>query len=415
VPAEREDRNIYYLVLQTAIVGVLNGGTGTFISVYLARIGASGLVVSLLTAAPALVTILMSLPSGSVTARQRDLVRYTAIAFGFVRSIHIFAALAAFAQADVAAGLIVLVWALSAIPSTLANTGWYDVMADAMSPRRRPMVNGVRWSLLGLFSGISVAVFGAVLDALPFPLGYQVVFLVSFIAGMMATWYYSRIEIPEKQPAGNSVATGWRSLVAELARPLTESAAFRQYVAACTVLRIGLFLPIGLFSVFWVNDLHATNTLIGLRTTVGNAALTVGYFAWGRAAVRLGPRRGLALAAGGLALYPLLTGLAPTPEWLFPAALVWGAFASGIDMSLFEGILEVSPADRRAQYVAMNTFIANTVALTAPVLGAVLAAASDIRVVMFTSSALHVATVFIVLWMALRTGWGSTRPAAHRT
>jgi MFS family permease len=321
-------------------------------------------------------------------------------------------AIVGFLDSAIAAPLIVVIWGLTGIPSTLANTAWYTVLADSVPARRRPAVNGFRWALVGLVSAGSVAIFGLMLDSLPFPTGYQVVFLVSFLAGALNVWFYAKLRIPDQIPAAAGPANSWRRRMQSVVMPLREGGAFVHYVIASSVLRVGLYLPIGLFSVYWVVGLGATDTFIGLRTLVGNLALTVGYYTWGRVASRLGHRRTLAFAAGGLGFYPILTGAAPSVEWLIPAALIWGLFASGIDVSLFEGILEVAPTDRRHQFVAVNTFLANVIALVVPLAGAIAAAVMGIPAVLFAAGILHFASVIMVWYLAIRAG---RTPAAPST
>src|SRR5581483_3698707 len=268
-----------------------------------------------------------------------------------------------------AAYVSVALWAASGIPSAIANNAWYGVLAEAVSPRRRPVVNGARWALLGFVSALCVALFGRTLDLLPFPLGYQLVFMVSAVGGAVGIWFYSRIEIPDREPRPPGAAQGWRARLAAIVGPLREGGEFLHYTIGTSVLRIGL------------------------RSTVGNVALTGGYYAWGRLAGRLGHRRTLGFAAGGLALYPALTAASPSVEWLLPAAFIWGLFASGIDMRLFEGLLEVCPTDRRAEFVAVNTFVANAIVFVAPILGASLADLFGIRPVLYLAAALHLAAV----------------------
>lgn len=401
-PASVEDRNVRHLIVQTAFAGAIQGGIVAFLPVMLARMGASGLTVSALNAGLALTTIVMALPSGPIVERQRRLVAWSARYFLLVRVCYVLIALAALLPFDLAAPISVALWALSGIPAALANNAWYGVLAGAVSPRRRPVVNGARWALLGLVSAICVAAFGRGLDLLPFPLGYQVVFVLSAAAGLAQMHWYARIEIPDRAPSPASPARSLRQSLLGIVGPLREGGEFLHYTIGTSVLRLGLHLPIGLFSLFWVNELQATDTWIGLRSTIGNIALTAGYYAWGRLTARLGHRRTLGFAALGLSFYPALTAASPTVEWLLPAALVWGLFASGIDMSLFEGLLDVCPADRRAEFVAVNTFVANAIAFVAPIAGAWLAASTSIRLVLAVSAALHLAAVAVVVVLSLR-------------
>jgi len=369
----------------------------------LARMGSSALTVSALSSGLALTTIAMALPAGPIVERQRELVAWSARYYYAMRAIFGAIAVAAFLPVPWAALACVALWAASGIPSAIANNAWYGVLAEAVSPRRRPAVNGGRWALLGFVSAVCVAGFGWALDLIAFPTGYQIVFLVSAVGGAVGIWFYSRIEIPTREPRlAPAAAGGWRRKLATISDPLREGGDFLHYTVGTSILRFGLNLPIGLFSLYWVNYLHASDTEIGLRSTVGNIALTGGYYAWGRLAGRLGHRRTLGFAAGGLALYPALTALAPDAFWLLPAALVWGLFASGIDMSLFEGLLEVCPADRRAEFVAVNTFVANLIMFGAPLIGAAMAEVMGIRPVLWMAAGLHLAAVGAVVVLSRR-------------
>jgi MFS family permease len=399
-----EDRNIRFLVLQTACAGVVNGGISTFLPVMLARLGASAVTVSMLSSGLALTSIAAALPAGPLVERQRELVGWSARYFYAVRVIFLLIALAAFLPPEWAAPACVVLWSLHGIPAAIGNNAWYGVLADAVSPRRRPVVNGARWALLGFVSAVCVALFGGLLDLLPHPTGYQLVFVVSALVGGLGIYLYSRLEIPNREPRVSTGVPSGRAgeRLRKLIAPLAEGGEFLHYTLGTSVLRLGLHLPIGLYSIFWVNELMASDTWIGLRSTVGNVALTAGYYAWGRLAARLGHRRTLGVAALGLSLYPALTAAAPSVEWLLPAALIWGMFASGIDMSLFEGLLDVCPADRRSEFVAVNTFVANLIAFVAPIAGATLAQAIGVRPVLWLSAALHLATVGVVAYLALR-------------
>jgi F0F1-type ATP synthase assembly protein I len=41
-------------------------------------------------------------------------------------------------------------------------------------------------------AGIAVALFGLLLDRTPFPAGYQVVFILSFVAGFLNMYYFAK-------------------------------------------------------------------------------------------------------------------------------------------------------------------------------------------------------------------------------
>lgn len=403
--ATREDRNIRRLMVQTALVGIVQGGIVTFLPVFLVRLGASAVTVSLLTSLPALVTIVLALPAGALASRWRNMVRMSAAFFWALRFCYLLVGAAALLDPGNAPLLIVAIWGLSAVPSTLGNAVFYDILADAVPPRRRPMVNGVRWALLGLVLAVSVALFGQILELLPFPGNYLLVFAASFVAGMLSTWFYSLIDIPLRQPPPRPGSLPWRARAAEFLQPLTEGGEFITFSAVTFVLRVGLFLPAGLYSVFWVRNLQASDAWIGLRATVESVALTAGYYFWGRLASRRGWPPVLVAAGVGVGICPVLTGLATRERlsMLLGVALLGGFFASGFDVSLFEWLLKTMPADRRPRFVAMNTALANLVAFVGPIVGAAVAERIGIPPVLFASGACLFASAGLAYWVRPKT------------
>ncbi len=383
-PATREDRNIRRLMAHTGLFGVVQGGVITFLPVLLARLGASATMVSLLTSLPALLTIALALPAGALVARWRNLVRESARCFYAIRLTYPPIALAAALLGPSAApALIVILWGLTAIPGTLGNTVFYDVLAEAVPPRRRAAVNGVRWALLGLVSAASVALFGQMLEALPWPYNYTLLFAICFVAGLLSTYSYSRIEVPLREP-GPCAKLAVR--LADLVEPLQQPG-FAIFSVVTLVMRWGLFLPSGVFTIFLVRNLRASDAWIGERTTLENGALTVGYYLWGRVANRLGPFRMLAMANVAVGGALCLAGLASvqTRWFLFIGALIGGFFVSAVDVSLFEWLLAVMPADERPRYVAVNTLLLNLVAFLAPLTGATVARWAGIPAVLFAA------------------------------
>jgi len=401
-PAGREDRNIRRLMFHTALFGVVNGGVITFLPVLLVRLGASAITVSLLTSLPALVTILFALPAGVLTSRWRQLVPLSARCFFSIRLSYLAIAGATLLRPEVAPLLIVAIWGLVAIPSTLGNTVFYDVLAEAVPPRRRAAVNGARWALLGLVSAASVALFGQILEALPWPGNYWLLFAACFAAGLLSTWHYSQIEIPAREPRPAAAGrASLRSRAGQLLEPLRRGSGFLTFSLVTLALRLGFFLPAGVFSIFLVRDLQASDAWIGGRMTVESSALTVGYYVWGRTANRLGHWRMLALASVVIGGGALLTGAAvPETRWfLLVAALSGGFFASAVDVSLFEWLLLIMPPSERPRYVAMNTALANLVACVAPLAGAAIAERARIPPVLFASGGCLFVCAALSYWL----------------
>ena len=164
------------------------------------------------------------------------------------------------------------------------------------------------------------------------------------------------------------------------------------FLGATIAYRIALNFPVALFSLYWVNVLGVHDTLIGLRGTVGNAALVIGYIYWGRSANRLTHRKVLFIAAIAYALYPVATAFSPSGVWLLPAAALWGLAASGLDIGLFDLMLSAWPTKRQPLFAAAHSMVVNAVVFMAPLLGAALANKTSLATVLVVAGIAQVVT-----------------------
>lgn len=403
------NRNIRFLFLDTGLVGVLSGGIGTFISVFLVRLEAPYYLIGLLTALPALVVMVFTVPLTSLLRGRRDVVRITVLARLGVRLCYLAVALAPlFFGGQGLAVAVVAIWALSALPDALGFPAWLITVAGVVPPSIRPRVNSGRWALLSIMSAVAVGIFGWLLDRLVFPVNYQVVFLISVVIGMGNLYLFGKIRLPDDwQPERATQATpgvGLRLRLDLFSSPVWQQRQYVRFIVAAFVYRLGLFLPQALFAIFWVQDLHASDTWIGLRTTAGNGALVFAYLVWGQIAVRRGNRLVLLLSTAGLGLYPVLTGMVYSVELLVPVALVWGIFAAGLDIAFFEAMLRSCPRDLRGMASAINTATANAAMFAAPLIGTTLAGAVGARPVLFLSGAISLLGWLLFYRLAVATG-----------
>ncbi len=398
-PQTREDRNILNFTIDTAWQGLMLGGISAFISVFVVRLGASSLLVSLLTSLPALIGVLLSFPAGAYVDRHADPIRLTNVTRWFHRSGFLLIALLPFFVRRHLAEWVVVIWTLTAVPGALLNLSWTAVVAEIIPPRRRASVNGMRWSLLSLVIAISVAVFGYLLENTPFPLGYQIVFAISFVGGMVSIYYFGRLVLPEKTAAAPAVSqvrrATWPERLREYGHDLRRTPLFVRYLLTTSVLRLALNLPAALYSIYWVRELNASDLWIGWQTTAHSLALIVGYYLWGRVATRKGHFPVLIACTLGLGLYPALTATIAAQAWLPLVALVSGFFITGIDLAFFDTLLHICPVERRSAYVALNTVLANLVIFAAPLLGSALAERLGIRAVLWLAGAVHIVSVIL--------------------
>ncbi|MFN8515728.1 MAG: MFS transporter [Thermomicrobiales bacterium] len=399
-------RNIRLLFFDMSWQGLITAGIGTFISVFLVRLGASPLMLGLLTALPALVTIVLSVPLMPLIERRNDLVRVVTITRIGSRGCFLFIALVPFVltgdRVALIAPVVVAFWGLSAVFSSATTPAFTAVLAEVVPPRERPRVNGGRWAAYSLVTAVCVAAMGWMLDLLSFPGNFQLVFGISVLAGFVSLAAFDRIRMPERAANAPRMRQGNPlRYFKELGVSSLKEPAFSAFLVTTFVYRLGLSLPIALYPLYWVNEVGASNAWIGYTTTASYGTLVVAYFLWGRYAPRIGSRRVLLIASFGLSFYPLLTPLVREPIWLIPVAFINGAFAAGIDISFFEGLLEASPPEHRASFAAVNASVANLAIFVGPILGTTLSGWVGLRVGFLVAGAFCLIGTALFYWLAV--------------
>ncbi|MGC8782492.1 MAG: MFS transporter, partial [Anaerolineae bacterium] len=307
-PAERNQRNV---VIDAIGVGI-TAGVGSFLSVFLVRLGASNFQVGLLTAMPALTGMLLAIPIGEFLSRRPNIVPWFATSRFFVLSCYLLTGLAPFLVGHQAPTAIIAIWALATLPQTLVSVAFTVVMGAVAGPGGRMTLMSRRWSILGLTNTVTVLIVGQLLNLFAFPLNYQVVFIGSTVGALISFIFSSSIKLPAVTvPAAEQP---FLTTLRQHSRMLRANRRFVNFTVSQFVFRWGLALAIPLFPIFWVRNLHASDQMVSVINSTTTFVTMIAYFVWARVSQRRGSRPVLLIASLGICFYPLLTALTPRPE-----------------------------------------------------------------------------------------------------
>jgi MFS family permease len=398
-----EAQNAWRLYNEVIWWGVMAGVAGTFLGVYAVRLGASARLMGLLTALPALVTSLWSIPAGRFLEGQRRRVPILLTAAALQRGGYLLVALMPFVTFLRQADLLVLLATLVTLPTVLFNVTFTALLADVVPPDKRAQVVSVRNLLLTSVSTATSLIGGWMLDHILFPYNYQILFAVAALASLLSLPHLRRLQVMEMEavpasPTRTRFLDRWRATV----RNLGQQSHFWRFAAGTFVYYWGLYLPIPLYNLYRVRELGASDAWIGLLTVAFNLASLVPYVIWGRLASRRGNRWVLLVSTAGLSLYPTLTGFSPSIEPLLLVSIWGGAFGPGFNISVFNALLENTPAEHRPSYVGIHTTMVNIAAFLAPLLGSALAGDWTARTVLIAAGGVRLLGVLAMLLLVPR-------------
>ena len=411
-------RNIWNLYLEIAYFGFLFGILNTFLNVYAIRLGASNNDVGLMTALPALVVALWSIPAARAVEAAPDRMRFILVN-GTLHRLGVAAlGLMPFVLTAFRAEAVVVIVTLLTVPQVMANIAFSALFADIVPSRQRAHVVAVRNTLLGLTSTLASFLGGLYLGVLPgewpfgalfsFPLNYQLLFLLGFVASIVGIVFLSRVRArqPLRQPASSAILDTRLVLerVSQFTALILNQRAFSRFTLAMLVFNWGLFLPAPLYSIYWVRNLHASDAFIGLLLTVQSITSMLVYPLLPRLVRRTGNRGLVALATFLMAFYPLVTALSFTLEPLLITAVIGGVSGAMFNLGSFNLLLDVSPQQRRPSFIATYNAAVNIAGFVAPFAGTVLLNWIDINTDLMLGALFRFVGVAAVLSMVGASG-----------
>ncbi len=392
--------NIRHLCADTLWWGVLAGSTLAFLSVYAARLGATSMQIGLLTAAPAVVSLIVSLPAGRWMER-RSLIRvsfYSAIAqrAGYLVMMVLPWLLPASGQVW-ALTLLVLVMSL---PGALLMISFNAMFAQVVSPDRRAQVVGWRNALVAIGVTITSLLCGRLLDWIAFPLNYQIVFGLGALGAALSTYHVGRVrplQVTALQDDGSQREARFNG------RPMLRldllRGPFGLLLAVYLVFYAVQYIPFPIFPLAYVRELRLSDGVISLGNALFFAAMFLVSLRLGRISERLGHRRVLMLGVLLYGLHPLLVGLAQDAT-LFWVALAAGGGAWGLaSAGLVNRLMERVPPDDLPAHMALHNIVLNLGLLAGSFAGPMLGAEFGLRPTLLLGAGLwFVSGILLGLW-----------------
>ncbi len=369
--------------------GVLNGTTISFLAIYAARLGANSEQIGLINATPALVTLLFSLPAGIWITQQS--IKNAIVRTAIIQRVYylFFILLPFYLSAQQQIPVIIIFVLLMNIPGAVLVVGFNAYYAQIVPEEWRAYVTGIRNAILAFTTIVISIVSGLILNHFPFPIGYQIVFAMGFIGGVISTYYLWRIEVsdanhkPTERLSAANDASQPGNVIKVYAERYTRNlhlevwkGPFKKVLFAMFGLHLAQYLPIPIFPIYSVQALKLNDQVISLGTAIFYGAVFIGSTQLSKVTSRIGNRKTTAVGLFLLGGFPLILSLANGPFLYLVANLFGGIAWSLVGGAMYNYVLENTPPDQRPTYLAWFTLAANAAiligSLSGPLIGNVI-------------------------------------------
>jgi MFS family permease len=408
------DHNIHYLYVEIFWAAIFSA-VFSFNATYALRLGATNEMVGWLSSIPALFAMVMMVPVASFIERRSNPYPWTNGALMLGRFGFLSAAFVPWLFPNRAAEVIVALFIARTIPITVFNTGFSPMLADVIPERDRARVFANRNIIMSATAAVVTFLSGQWLDAAQdwtwaaFPLNYQLLYVVGGAAALMSAYFVTRIQPPPvkvrpEAPRVQAARLTLRRLRATAAELLTQQRDFAVIIANTLIFNLGAWMVGPLYMILFVRQLAASDSWVGLNTTLANLGVIVGYALWRRWLPRLGDSRALRLSVPLAASYALLVAIFPNLSLI----LVWGILINlinpGVNLSHTNVFYRVCPEERRASYMALYASVMNAGAFICPMIGVALSEIMDIRWVLVIGGVIRLLGGFMFyIWPVERT------------
>jgi hypothetical protein len=364
-----------FLNVQIDAIGIgLASAAATFLPIFLTRLGATSVQIGLLTSMPAFTGLLLAIFIGQFLQSRRNIVPwFSGARLLVVLSYALTGVVSLLLPQRYAVLAVLIIWAVATIPQTVVNIGFSVVMNGVAGPSGRYALMSRRWSILGLASAITVTLVGQVLDRLSFPMNYQLAFIGLSVGGLISYHYSNRIELPDSRPPVRAAGLSLRQRLQDYIDLIRGERAFVSFMGKRFVYLMGSMLAVPLFPLYYVREVQASDTWIGIINSVQTAVTLIGYIIWARQGKTRGSRFVLLWTTFGMAVYPALTALTQRAETIALYAGLAGVFQAGLNLVLFDELMRTVPVEYSASFVSLAQGLAYVPTMAAPLLGTALA------------------------------------------
>jgi MFS family permease len=290
-------------------------------------------------------------------------------------------------QPTLAITAIIILNGLRAFMGNLANPGWTSLVADLVPNVMRGRYFGSRNMAMGVAALLVAPLAGRIISLgngwADFDLfGYQTIFFLAFLFGMVSTFSFQRIEEPAASEAQQT-----EHHRGDLRRAIGQTPGYVGLVVSAFVWNLSLQVAAPFFNVYLVNVFQSTATTIGLLASVSSLTALVGQRVFGRL-----------LDARGALWVQLVTGfLIPslplawvfiTADWQVGLINTFGGFLwAGYNLANFNLLLTLTPDEQRPRAVALYQTAVFSSAVIGPMLGGYLADSVSYQLIFGLSAA----------------------------
>jgi MFS family permease len=365
-----------------------------FVPVLVTRLGASPLLLGILTSGGALMLTIASALGPAWIRRAPNWPRNMTIPLLIWRTVLVWTPLLLFLPAYKAEAIVATVVLLH-FASGISIYTLTAFLSRMTLPERVAHLVSMRWTMLGIGMAVFTVILAAILDALPLPLSYLlacVLALIISIAGVIALGQV-RVAPLEHQPAARPHAN---------TRTFLTHLPARNYLLITLLAQIAVNAPSPLITLQMVRVLQATNVDYGWYLAIFWLSLAGAGLVVPQLTERFGNTLVFAIACVGLGMQLVILAIAPVLPVTWAAGFIGGPTSVMFQVTSYALMVQCAPLDKFEGYVGAHTTVTNFALFIGPLLmSALVDSGMSIAAGLLASALLRAASGMLALRLSL--------------
>lgn len=338
---QTEKANFRHLVMDVFWFGLAFPALSRFIVVYALRVGASTQEIGWLSSMPSLI-LLFSISMSNWWRRRYPDATHAAVLPGLgFRLAFLLPAFTPLFPSQWQMMWLILSVSLPALPQGISTVMFQVMMREAVSVEKITALVSRRQVMMNITLGGSTFVLGLLLVRMPYPINYQVMFVLAFGLTLISLWHVKQTRpVFVMPPATRNLS----------ARHIWGDSRFREVLIVVSIIHMAFFFAAPLVTIHLMKNMGADESFIALFTFSELMAGAGVSMILPRIASSVGHRALLAPATIGLAVSTLVIALSPNLWLTIPAAILNGAFWAAAGVGMFGYFSESTPPNQVASY-----------------------------------------------------------------
>jgi len=361
----KETNNQRLLIQQGILWSLYYGLTSAFLIAFALALGASNTIIGIAGALPYLAAILAQVPGAKLVELYSRLHINIILTFTSRLLWIPIILIPIFFKAHPLLTLLVYFF-LVQFTEWLTNPAWVSLAGEFVPIKHRGKYFAKRNMLMGIF-GMTVSVLGAAyLDLFPKTsyTGFSTMFLIGVLFGLWSAYLYAKMtEKPYKDNKSHKITEFFQ-----------VKGEFRKLVYIVMFFNFAFMISSPFFIVYMLKNIEISYTLMMVSFAIAGIAKIISHPHWGRVSDKIGDKPVAIFSIFGTSLVPF-TFLFVTKDavWLiFVAQIFSGIFWSGVELSLFNLLLDLSHQHRTVK-VAKYVMLTSIPLIAAPIVGGLIA------------------------------------------